>query len=909
MRLKRKIVSIVLSVLFALMSINIDFQTITYATDGDNEILYSEEVNPQANLYMSNGTADYDEVIESQEIEQEKYLAAAASSVNQDLVNIIKQAMYAGNKENVNLLPYNATVDDFKNAFSVALRESMLASNATTDGGYGYSYSYYGSQIYSFKLRFTDTTDEFIARRDKLESAVNSVVSEIPTALSDEEKVLFVHDYLVYNCQYDHENYLAGTIPGDSYSAYGALINGICVCAGYSQAFTIIMDKLGIDSEYLVSSAENHAWNLVNLDGEWYHLDTTFDDPVYTSPMDDRLGYVRHTYFLLNDAEMKADDCHTSWNDGYPASTSTKYSNNSVHNVNSNCFYSNGNWYYVYNNNLYKGSLFGSIPGTQISVGKSLSLMGGYNDKLVFMNGGKIYRVNTDGTNLTDISNLASISGTVSEVMVNTKGVIKYSISGAGTQYTYSIPINVSGISMNKTSLEMNVGENTTLVATVYPTNASNKNVKWNSSNTTVATVSTAGLVYANAYGTTTITATTEDGNKVASCVVTVNRPLEGTLKVDKTSAIVGDTITLSASASGGSGSYTYKYVVHNIDTDIWYTLMDYGVNSTYITKLSTTGRKEFVVSIKDEKSNVVTTNKIVVNVSEKLSGILKINNFTSDIDTNVGSMLTLSVNANGGYGSYTYKYVVHNLDTNVWYTLQNYGSNSSYVTSISSEGNKEFVVSIKDESGTVMTTNKIKVYATNTVLIGTLKINNSTNAQTVTVGDSLTLNASATGGSGGYTYKYVVHNLDTNTWYTLKDYSNNMTYITKISNEGNKEFVVSIKDKSGNIVTTNKIKISASKTLSGILKVNNSETLITTSVGSSLSLSVGASGGSGNYTYKYVVHNLDTNIWFTLKDYSASNIYTTKISTSGNKEFIVSIRDSSGSVITTNKVKVTTIN
>jgi len=80
----------------------------------------------------------------------------------------------------------------------------------------------------------------------------------------------------------------------------------------------------------------------------------------------------------------------------------------------------------------------------------------------------------------------------------------------------------VTGVSLNKTSSILTVGDTETLTATVLPLNATNKNVTWTSSNTSVATIDN-GVVTAKAAGTATITATTEDGNKTAACVVIVN--------------------------------------------------------------------------------------------------------------------------------------------------------------------------------------------------------------------------------------------------------------------------------------------------------------------------------------------------------------------------------------------------
>lgn len=111
--------------------------------------------------------------------------------------------------------------------------------------------------------------------------------------------------------------------------------------------------------------------------------------------------------------------------------------------------------------------------------------------------------------------------------------------------------IPVQSVSLDKTSLELTEGGTGTLIATVEPSNATNKNVTWESSNKSVATVDANGLVTAVSAGTATITVTTEDSNKTATCAVTVAAatvPVTGvTLNKTSTSLYVGDTETLTA--------------------------------------------------------------------------------------------------------------------------------------------------------------------------------------------------------------------------------------------------------------------------------------------------------------------------------------------------------------------------
>lgn len=109
--------------------------------------------------------------------------------------------------------------------------------------------------------------------------------------------------------------------------------------------------------------------------------------------------------------------------------------------------------------------------------------------------------------------------------------------------------VSVTGVTLNKTSLSMTEGDTQTLTATITPSNATNKNVSWISSNSSVATVNSNGSVSAVKVGTAVITATTEDGGKSASCMITV-KPISVTgvsLNQTNLTMIVGDTQTLSA--------------------------------------------------------------------------------------------------------------------------------------------------------------------------------------------------------------------------------------------------------------------------------------------------------------------------------------------------------------------------
>jgi hypothetical protein len=149
--------------------------------------------------------------------------------------------------------------------------------------------------------------------------AIPGVVADIEKSLEDTDggdyaKALAVHDWLVENINYDSGMYEGS----DDNSVMGALVGRSTMCQGYAEAFELLMRCIS-DADVRIEvgtgkSSENtewadHAWNLVNIDGEWRQVDATFDDPVNsdrTTPS--------HIYFGRSDEGMAPDH---KWNAEY----------------------------------------------------------------------------------------------------------------------------------------------------------------------------------------------------------------------------------------------------------------------------------------------------------------------------------------------------------------------------------------------------------------------------------------------------------------------------------------------------------------------------------------------------------------------------------------------------------------
>ena len=138
--------------------------------------------------------------------------------------------------------------------------------------------------------------------KDQIREINNMINSIYPILVQEnqttEDNIKAVHDYIINHTVYDTNRSDNQVEEYASDIAYGPLFEGYALCGGYTDLMELFLEKMGIKS-FKVSSKE-HVWNAVYLNNQWYHLDTTWDDPVSSDGKD----YLEYTYFLINSNEL-----------------------------------------------------------------------------------------------------------------------------------------------------------------------------------------------------------------------------------------------------------------------------------------------------------------------------------------------------------------------------------------------------------------------------------------------------------------------------------------------------------------------------------------------------------------------------------------------------------------------------
>ncbi|WFD08952.1 transglutaminase domain-containing protein [Tepidibacter hydrothermalis] len=180
---------------------------------------------------------------------------------------------------------------------------TVLVSNYETETT---SYAYKSKVKISFKYNLSQ--EEYSEVKDR----VNSIISEIiDPSMGDFEKEKAINDWIVTNIEYDKTK--------EKTNAYTALFEGKTVCSGYAHLAKLMLDKVDIQNKLITGG--DHAWNIVYIEGKWYHLDTTWNDPSYVN-ISDKMHEVSYEYFNVTDEFISKSH---SWDRTLYPLANTKY--------------------------------------------------------------------------------------------------------------------------------------------------------------------------------------------------------------------------------------------------------------------------------------------------------------------------------------------------------------------------------------------------------------------------------------------------------------------------------------------------------------------------------------------------------------------------------------------------------
>ena len=273
----------------------------------------------------------------------------------------------------------------------------------------------------------------------------------------------------------------------------------------------------------------------------------------------------------------------------------------------------------------------------------------------------------------------------------------------------------------------------------------------------------------------------------------------------------------------------------------------------------------------------------------EKKADDIKITFSADSVSAKVGSEVKLTAQASGGSGNYTYKFIISDNSGN-WYKIRDYARSNTCTWRPGAAGSKTLYVDVKDSEGAYQRV-ELPIQVTKQTEKLSVKLAASPSG-TAKVGSEVKLTAQASGGSGNYTYKFILSDNNGN-WYKIRDYARSNTCTWRPGAAGSKTLYVDVKDSEGAYqrvelpiqVTkqTEKLSVKLAASPSGTAKV-----------GSEVKLTAQASGGSGNYTYKFILSDNNGN-WYKIRDYAKSNTCTWRPGAVGNKTLYVDVKDSAG--------------
>ncbi len=271
----------------------------------------------------------------SMPVQAEAATVAQRAQVKQRMIDIF----YSADTSKYSMLKYNLTVAEFN-----AIYDELKVEHERMLGTYEFytalKPSSLGNKVFSIRLNTTDT--DVLERYQRVNQNADAILAGIEPEMDDLDKVLYLHDSIV-----ELVTYSKGEVGNQKYTLGGALGDGNAVCMGYAKALNLLLKEVGFETDYVRCDELSHGWSYVKLDGQWYHIDATWDDTRSSVK-----GQTSRKFLLRNENEFTKEGTNSHGSvlehtGGSPVSSSKIYRKWFVHDIIGKMAFEDGVWYFV----------------------------------------------------------------------------------------------------------------------------------------------------------------------------------------------------------------------------------------------------------------------------------------------------------------------------------------------------------------------------------------------------------------------------------------------------------------------------------------------------------------------------------------------------------------------------------
>lgn len=272
-------------------------------------------------------------------IKAEASTLSVSEQTKEDVYEHIAESVLNGQKE-INVAKFNIPRSDAEILINAFVWENPEVSFCITNK----SCASIDNVVQTITFDY-DNLETIKTRHAEIVLAVDKIAAMIDTEWNDVQKAMWINDYICDTFTYDLET--------EYHTIDNLLKTKKGICEAYANLFTAVAKRVGLNSSYCFSNELAHIWNMVEIDGEWYYLDTTWND-----------SYVdRYNYFLLSETALRENISKTSPGVAYQLNSlhtarSTKYDNAFWRNcIYSSFAYDNNTVYYIKDFQLYSADL------------------------------------------------------------------------------------------------------------------------------------------------------------------------------------------------------------------------------------------------------------------------------------------------------------------------------------------------------------------------------------------------------------------------------------------------------------------------------------------------------------------------------------------------------------------------